>query len=135
MHDFSFVFFFSLFVYFEGKSFPYILSDSCSLLFFYRKKRISTKDLALFINAMTVACVNPRNFFHVNVVAELRKRVDNSNHTNPFFILTLCNAGEIITTDYVQKLQQLLNDHSQPSFTGKNKSQIEKMVSVRCFIF
>lgn len=119
MHGFSFVFLFSLSVYFEGKPFPYILSDCYSLLFFYRKKRISTKDLALFINAMTVACISPRNFFHVDVVAELRKRVDNSNQTNPFFILTLCNAGENITTEYVQKLQQLLNGHLQPSFTGE----------------
>lgn len=90
------------------------------LFFFHRKKRISTKDLAMFVNAMTVACINPNKFFGLNVITELRKRVDSNNHTNPFFLLALCIGGGNMSTEDVHKLQQLFYAHLRPSWTGEN---------------
>lgn len=78
------------------------------------KKKISTQKLSLFINALTVACISPRDFFGIDLVAELRKRVDNSNYTNPFYILTLCLAKESMNSKDVSKLQQQFNAHLRP---------------------
>lgn len=85
-----------------------------------RKKKLPTKDLTLFINALTVACIDPKDFFGINLVDELRKRVNNSNHTKPFSILTLCNAKDTMTTDDVLKLQQQYDAHFRPVWTGMN---------------
>ena len=38
-------------------------------------------DLALFVNASTVASIEPKNSFGVDLVAELRKCINGSNHT------------------------------------------------------
>lgn len=98
--------------------FRYVKIEICYLL--YRKKRISTKDLALFVNAMTVSCIDPKNFFGLNIVAELRRRIQNSNRTNPFFLLALCIGGENMTTEDAQKLHHLFHTHLRSSWTGKN---------------
>ena len=90
-------------------------------LFFFtfnRNKKIPTNDLALFINALTVACVDPKDFFGTNLVDELRIRVKNNNRTNPFSILTLCNAKDTMTMDDVDKLQQEYDAHLRPMWTG-----------------
>lgn len=68
---------------------------------------------------MTVACVNPKQFFGLNIVTELRRRIDNDNRTNPFLLLALCIGGENLTTEDAEKLQHLFRAHSQPSSTGK----------------
>lgn len=68
---------------------------------------------------MTVACVNPKQFFGLNIVAELRKRIGNNNCTNPFLLLALCIGGENMTTEDTLKLQRLFRADSQPSSTGK----------------
>lgn len=73
---------------------------------------------------MTVACIDPEKFFGLNIIAELRKRVDNNNFTNPFFILALCNAGDNMTMEDVLKLKQLFDAHLRPSWTGKNLQYI-----------
>lgn len=77
---------------------------------------------------MTVACINPKRFFGLNLVAELRRRVDNGNLTNPFFSLVLCNAGENMTMEDVVKLQQLFDAHLRPSWTGKNLQYIVRSI-------
>lgn len=58
---------------------------------------VSTTELASYVNAFLVTCINPRKFYGLDLVSELRKRVDARNYTNPSVILALCNAGERIT--------------------------------------
>lgn len=65
-----------------------------------------------------MACIDPKDFFGIDLVDELRKRVNSSNHTNPFSILTLCNAKDTMTTDDVMKLQLQFDAHFRPLWTG-----------------
>ncbi|GBM75584.1 hypothetical protein AVEN_271495-1 [Araneus ventricosus] len=65
---------------------------------------ISSTELAHYINAFLVTCIDPRKFHVLDLVSELRKRVDAQNYTNPSVILALCNAGERITERDVEKL-------------------------------
>ncbi|GBM92826.1 hypothetical protein AVEN_45855-1 [Araneus ventricosus] len=65
---------------------------------------ISSTELAHYINAFLVTCIDPRKFHVLDLVSELRKRVDVQNYTNPSLILALCNAGERITKRDVEKL-------------------------------
>ena len=74
--------------------------------------------MALYINAFIAACIDPKDFFGIDLVDELRTRVKNSNHTNPFYILTLCNAKDNMTMDDVLKLQQIYGAHFRPIWTG-----------------
>ncbi|GBO19385.1 hypothetical protein AVEN_198327-1 [Araneus ventricosus] len=65
---------------------------------------ISSTELANYINAFLVTCIDPRKFHVLDLVGELRKRVDAQNYTNPSAMLALCNAGERITERDVEKL-------------------------------
>ncbi|GFR11794.1 gastric intrinsic factor [Trichonephila clavata] len=47
---------------------------------------------------MLVACMDPRDFYGLNLVQELRKRTEANAYTNPFQILVLCNAGDTMTS-------------------------------------
>ncbi|CAL1299614.1 unnamed protein product [Larinioides sclopetarius] len=69
-----------------------------------RIEDISSTELASYINAFLVTCINPRNFFDLDLVKELRRRVDLQNHTLPYVILALCNAGERMSERDVEKL-------------------------------
>ncbi|GBM62140.1 hypothetical protein AVEN_56774-1 [Araneus ventricosus] len=79
---------------------------SLELSFYSRKniEDISSTELASYVNAFLVTCVNPRNFFVLDLVRELRKRVDAQNHTLPYVMLALCNAGERMVERDVEKL-------------------------------
>ncbi|GFY46973.1 uncharacterized protein TNIN_66361 [Trichonephila inaurata madagascariensis] len=69
-----------------------------------RVEDISSTELASYVNAFLVSCIDPRKFYVLDLVSELRKRTEAQNYTNPSVMLALCNAGEKITTQDVEKL-------------------------------
>ncbi|KAG8186798.1 hypothetical protein JTE90_010692 [Oedothorax gibbosus] len=77
---------------------------------------IPTTELALYVNAFLVSCLNPRNFHGHDLVVELRVRTNTpGEYTNPFELLALCNAGEAMTAEDVVKLQDVFeNPKTQP---------------------
>lgn len=88
-----------------GRELAYELSIQLLSRFALKKLGdISTSELAHYLNALTVSCVNPKKFYVVDLVAELRSRVDKENYTNPYVMLALCNAGEKITEKDVKKI-------------------------------
>ncbi|GFQ82987.1 gastric intrinsic factor [Trichonephila clavata] len=83
-----------------------------------KDRRVSAQELALYIHAMLVACMDPRNFYGKNLVQELRKRTEaNANYTNPFQILVLCNAGDKMTTRDVDRVTAAYNAQHRPFWT------------------
>lgn len=58
---------------------------------------VPSTEIASFINAFLVSCLDPRRFHGLDLVQELRTRVEQQNYTNPYVLLSLCNAGETIT--------------------------------------
>ncbi|CAL1274611.1 unnamed protein product [Larinioides sclopetarius] len=78
--------------------------DLLSRLALKKIEDISSTELAYFINAFLVTCIDPRKFQVLDLVSELRKRVDAQNYTNPSVMLALCNAGDRITERDVEKL-------------------------------
>ncbi|KFM75758.1 hypothetical protein X975_02095, partial [Stegodyphus mimosarum] len=92
----------------QQSTIPYELSlQFLSRLALKQIEDVSNTELAAFINAFLVSCINPRNFYVVDLVRELRKRVDSQNSTNPFAIIALCNAGEHISSRDVEKLTEM----------------------------
>ncbi|GIY69549.1 uncharacterized protein CDAR_465571 [Caerostris darwini] len=67
---------------------------------------IDLAELASFVNAFIVACIDPRQFYGLDLVAKIRSRVDSSETVDPIVLLALCNAGEAITSADVQKLEE-----------------------------
>ncbi|GFT13496.1 uncharacterized protein NPIL_457211 [Nephila pilipes] len=79
---------------------------------------MSSEKLALYIHAMMVACMDPRDFYGENLVLELRKRTEAiANYTNPFQILVLCNAGDNMTTRDVDRVTAAFNAQQRPFWT------------------
>ncbi|GBM72273.1 hypothetical protein AVEN_46971-1 [Araneus ventricosus] len=63
-----------------------------------KDRKMSSQELALYIHALLVACMDPRDFYGNDLVRELRRRVEaKGKYTNPFLILALCNAGDTMT--------------------------------------
>ncbi|GFQ85329.1 gastric intrinsic factor [Trichonephila clavata] len=80
--------------------------------------RMSSQELALYIHAMLVACMDPRDFYGLNLVQELRKRTEaNANYTNPFQILVLCNAGDTMSTRDVDRVMAAYDSQHRPFWT------------------
>lgn len=90
-------------------------------LFFFRTKLedIPSNDLASFLNAFVVSCIDPRKFYGMDIVQELRNRVDKQNYTNPYVLLSLCNAGERITESDKEKLIETFWNKRRTFWTGK----------------
>ncbi|GFT87795.1 uncharacterized protein NPIL_27041 [Nephila pilipes] len=65
---------------------------------------VSSTELATYVNAFIVTCIDPRKLYVIDLVRELRKRADATNYTNPYIMLALCNAGERITVQDTEKL-------------------------------
>ncbi|GFY52102.1 gastric intrinsic factor [Trichonephila inaurata madagascariensis] len=83
-----------------------------------RDKNMSSQELALYIHAMLAACIDPRDFYGLNLVQELRKRTEaNANYTNPFQILVLCNAGDKMTTRDVEEVIAAYDSQHRPFWT------------------
>lgn len=81
-------------------------------------QNISSSDLASFINAFLVTCSDPRDFHGHNLVQELRMRIENQNYTNPYTLLTLCNAGDKITESDVRSLTDSFWSDNRELWTG-----------------
>ncbi|GFX36189.1 gastric intrinsic factor [Trichonephila clavipes] len=82
-----------------------------------KDKKMSSQELALYIHAMLVACMDPRDFYGLNLVQELRKRTEEVNYTNPFQILVLCNAGDTMTTKDVDRVTAAYDSQRRPFWT------------------
>ncbi|GBN43187.1 hypothetical protein AVEN_66993-1 [Araneus ventricosus] len=84
-----------------------------------KDKRMSSQELALYIHALLVSCVDPRDFYGDDLVQELRRRVEASeNYTNPFLILALCNAGDAMTVRDVERVTAAYDSQHRPFWTG-----------------
>ncbi|XP_055945170.1 cobalamin binding intrinsic factor-like isoform X2 [Argiope bruennichi] len=95
-----------------------------------KDKWISSQELALYIHALLVACVDPRDFYGDDLVRELRKRVDEAgSYVSPFLILALCNAGDTMTVKDLEKVTAACNLHRRPSWTD---SQALASMAVSC---
>ncbi|GFU39184.1 uncharacterized protein NPIL_260301 [Nephila pilipes] len=80
-----------------------------------KDKNMSSQELALYIHALMVACMDPRDFYGENLVLELRKRTEAmGNHTNPFQILVLCNAGDTMTSRDVDRVTAAYDSQYRP---------------------
>ncbi|KAF8778930.1 Cobalamin binding intrinsic factor like protein [Argiope bruennichi] len=83
-----------------------------------KDKRMSSQELALYIHALVVACMEPRDFYGDNLVRELRRRVESDgNYTNPFLILALCNAGDVMTIKDLEKVTAAYDSQHRPFWT------------------
>ncbi|GFQ68569.1 gastric intrinsic factor, partial [Trichonephila clavata] len=83
-----------------------------------KDKSMSSQELALYIHAMLVACMDPRDFYGDNLVQELRKRTEaNANYTNPFQILVLCNAGDKMTSRDMERVTAAYDSQHRPFWT------------------
>ncbi|GFY44235.1 gastric intrinsic factor, partial [Trichonephila inaurata madagascariensis] len=81
-------------------------------------KKMNSHELALYIHAMLVACMDPRDFYGLNLVQKLREKTEtNANYTNPFQILVLCNAGDTMTTRDVGRVLVAYNAKHKPFWT------------------
>ncbi|CAL1278005.1 unnamed protein product [Larinioides sclopetarius] len=81
-------------------------------------KKMSSQELALYIHAMIVSCMDPKDFYGDNLVLELRRRVEAAgNYTNPFQILALCNAGDTMTAKDVERVTIAYDSQHRPFWT------------------
>ena len=80
---------------------------------------IPSTELASYVNAFLVTCVNPREFHGHDIIKELRNRVDRENYTNPYVFLALCNAGETITDSDKNKLIDTFENKRRTFWAGK----------------
>ncbi|GBM72269.1 hypothetical protein AVEN_46968-2 [Araneus ventricosus] len=83
-----------------------------------KDKKMSSEELALYIHALLVACMDPTDFYGDNLVQELRKRVEaDESYTNPFLILVLCNAGDAMTNKDVERVSAAYDSQHRPFWT------------------
>ncbi|GBN20734.1 Low-density lipoprotein receptor-related protein 2 [Araneus ventricosus] len=83
-----------------------------------KDRKMSSQELALYIHALLVACMDPRDFYGDDLVRELRRRVEaKGNYTNPFLILALCNAGDIMTARDVERVTAAYDSQHRPFWT------------------
>ncbi|GFQ77634.1 gastric intrinsic factor, partial [Trichonephila clavata] len=83
-----------------------------------RDKKMSAQELALYIHALMVTCMDPNDFYGENLVQKLRKRMEaNANYTNPFQILVLCNAGDTMSTRDVDRVVATFDSQHRPFWT------------------
>ncbi|GBN27743.1 hypothetical protein AVEN_198856-1 [Araneus ventricosus] len=102
--------------------------DLLSRLALKKIEDISSTELAYYINAFLVTCIDPRKFHVLDLVGELRKRVDAQNYTNPSAMLALCNAGERMTERDVEKLTSVFWKAHREFWTGNITLEILKNV-------
>ncbi|GBO02771.1 hypothetical protein AVEN_260671-1 [Araneus ventricosus] len=92
---------------------------------------MSSQELALYIHALLVACMDPRDFNGDDLVRELRRRVEASgNYTNPFLILVLCNAGDTMTARDVEQVTAAYDSQHRPFWTGKQCLKIQLTITL-----
>ncbi|GBO17863.1 hypothetical protein AVEN_226467-1 [Araneus ventricosus] len=95
-----------------------------------KDKKMSSQELALYIHALLVSCIDPRDFYGYNLVRELRRRVEaNGNYTNPFLILALCNAEDAMTAKDVERVTAAYDSQHRPFWTD---SQALSSMALSC---
>ncbi|KAG8173630.1 hypothetical protein JTE90_012043, partial [Oedothorax gibbosus] len=79
---------------------------------------LKRRDLSIYIPALMVACVDPRNFYGRDLVAELRSDIESNNGTgSPFELLVLCNAGDAMSDRDVQRMATIFDSQHRPFWT------------------
>ncbi|CAL1295711.1 unnamed protein product [Larinioides sclopetarius] len=78
---------------------------------------IDVTELASFVNALSAVCIEPRQFYGVDLVAALRTRVDAKQEVHPLPLIALCNSKVPITPTDVQKLIEIFNSNSRALWT------------------
>ncbi|GBM50257.1 hypothetical protein AVEN_260200-1, partial [Araneus ventricosus] len=95
-----------------------------------KDRKMSSQELALYIHALLVACMDPRDFYGEDLVRDLRRRVEASgNYTNPFLILVLCNAGDTMTARDVERVTIAYDSQHRPFWTD---SQALSSMALSC---
>ncbi|GFY72798.1 low-density lipoprotein receptor-related protein 2 [Trichonephila inaurata madagascariensis] len=83
-----------------------------------KDKKISSQELALYIHALLATCMDPNDFYGENLVQILRRKMEeNTNYTNPFQILVLCNAGDTMTTRDMDRVVAAFDSQHRPFWT------------------
>ncbi|GBM25414.1 Uncharacterized protein CG3556 [Araneus ventricosus] len=78
---------------------------------------LTANQLSMFVNALTVACQDPYNFYGYDLVKMLKDKVDISSLTaQPVSYLALCNAGETLPVNATSVLTKVLNSDSEYPF-------------------
>ncbi|CAL1295712.1 unnamed protein product [Larinioides sclopetarius] len=80
---------------------------------------IDVTELASFVNALSAVCIEPRQFYGVDLVAALRTRVDAKQEVHPLPLIALCNSKVPITPTDVQKLIEIFNSNSRALWTAR----------------
>ncbi|GBN54103.1 hypothetical protein AVEN_69434-1 [Araneus ventricosus] len=95
-----------------------------------KDKKMSSQELALYIHALLVSCMDLRDFYGYDLVRELRKRVEaGGNYTNPFLILALCNAGDAMTARDIERVTTAYDSQHRPLWTD---SQALSSMALSC---
>ncbi|GIY02735.1 uncharacterized protein CDAR_188631 [Caerostris darwini] len=81
-------------------------------------ERLNAEELALYVHALLVTCVDVGDFYGRDLVKELRVKVEETrNYTNPFLMLVLCNAGDAMTVKDVEKVVAAFNSPKKLPWT------------------
>ncbi|GIY56692.1 low-density lipoprotein receptor-related protein 2 [Caerostris darwini] len=81
-------------------------------------ERLNAEELALYVHALLVTCVDVRDFYGRDLVKELRVKVEETrNYTNPFLMLVLCNAGDAMTVKDVEEVVAAFNSPKKIPWT------------------
>ncbi|GBM92476.1 hypothetical protein AVEN_212191-1, partial [Araneus ventricosus] len=78
---------------------------------------IDLTELASIVNALIAVCIEPREFYGLDLVAALRTRVDTKQEVHPLPFIALCNAKVPITPTDVDKLLKTFNSNSRALWT------------------
>ncbi|KAG8175711.1 hypothetical protein JTE90_021361 [Oedothorax gibbosus] len=81
------------------------------------RKSLRTEQLALYVHALLVSCLNPRHFYGHDLVSDLRRRVNFSKYASPLAILALCNAGAPMYQKDVDRLREIHTSRHKPYWT------------------
>ena len=76
------------------------------------REKVSSSDLAAYINALLVTCRDPRNFLGYDLISILKDDLETNPYVRPFLYLTLCNAKESISKESVNRLLNILKSDS-----------------------
>ncbi|GBN06678.1 hypothetical protein AVEN_56727-1 [Araneus ventricosus] len=82
-----------------------------------RDETMTSQELALYIHALLVTCIDPKDFYGEDLVLKLRRRVETAgNYTNPFQIIVLCNAGDTMSARDVERVTATCDSHHRLSW-------------------
>lgn len=78
---------------------------------------LTAAALSHHVTALLALCSNPRSFYGVNLVEHLRSLVNSKDGlVNPYYLLTLCNAGDKLTASDIKKLKAIIELYKKDIF-------------------